>query len=65
MKSSIGIALVALVVGVSGCASRAEMIGAGTGAAAGAAIGGGPLSTIGGAMVGMGAGHVYDQKHDQ
>ena len=65
MKSSIGIALVAAMVGLSGCASRAEMIGAGTGAAAGAAIGGGTMATIGGAMVGYGAGHVYDQKHDQ
>ena len=65
MKSSIGIALVAALVGLSGCASRAEMIGAGAGAATGAAIGGGTLSTLGGAMVGYGAGHVYDQKHDQ
>ena len=65
MKSSIGIALVAAMFALSGCASRAEMIGAGTGAAVGAAIGGGPMSTIGGAMVGYGAGHVYDQKHDQ
>jgi len=63
MKSGIGIALVAAVVAMSGCASRAEMIGAGTGAAAGAAIGGGPMATIGGAMVGYGAGHVYDDKH--
>jgi hypothetical protein len=39
------------------------MVGAGTGAAVGAAVGGGTMSTIGGAMVGFGAGHVYDQKH--
>ena len=63
LKSSIGVAVLAAVVGMSGCASRSELIGAGTGAALGAAVGGGPMATIGGAMVGFGAGHVYDQKH--
>ncbi len=58
IKSSIGIALVASLVGLAGCATQAEMVGAGTGAALGAAVG-----TVGGAMVGYGAGHVYDQKH--
>jgi hypothetical protein len=48
---------------MSGCASRAEMVGAGTGAALGAAIGGGTMATLGGAMVGYGAGNIYDQKH--
>jgi len=62
-KSGIGIAVLAAVVATSGCASRAQMVGAGTGAAVGAAIGGGTMSTLGGAMVGYGAGSVYDQKH--
>jgi hypothetical protein len=62
-KSSIGIAVLAAAAAISGCASQAEMVGAGTGAAVGAAVGGGTMSTIGGAMVGFGAGHVYDQKH--
>jgi hypothetical protein len=62
-RSSIGIAVVAALVGISGCASQAEMVGAGTGAAIGAAVGGGPMATIGGAMVGFGAGNVYDQRH--
>jgi hypothetical protein len=62
-KSSIGIALVASLVGIAGCASQAEMVGAGTGAAIGAAVGGGTMATVGGAMVGYGAGHVYDQRH--
>ena len=63
LKSSIGIVLAAALVGISGCASQAEMVGAGTGAAIGAAVGGGTLSTVGGAMVGYGAGHTYDQRH--
>ena len=64
MKSGIGIAaLVAALVGMSGCSSQAQLVGAGTGAAVGAAVGGGTLSTIGGAMVGYGAGSAYDQKH--
>jgi len=62
-KSSIGVAVLAAVVGMSGCASQSELVGAGTGAAVGAAVGGGTMSTLGGAMVGFGAGHVYDQKH--
>ena len=62
-KSSIGVGLLAALVGISGCASQAEMVGAGTGAALGAAVGGGTIATVGGAMVGYGAGHVYDQRH--
>ncbi|HUQ73505.1 MAG TPA: hypothetical protein VM183_02180 [Burkholderiales bacterium] len=54
----------AAVAGVSGCASQAQLVGAGTGAAIGAAVGGGPMATIGGAMVGYGAGHVYDQRRN-
>ena len=64
LKSGIGIALVASLVGLSGCASKAETIGAAGGMAAGAAVSnGGTLGTLGGAMVGFGAGHAYDQKH--
>ena len=62
-KSSIAVAVVAAVVGFSGCASRSQLMGAGTGAAVGAAVGGGTMATIGGAMVGYGAGTIYDQKH--
>ena len=40
LKSSIGVAVLAAVVGMSGCASQSELIGAGTGAAVGAATGG-------------------------
>jgi len=63
LKSSIGVAVLAAVVGISGCASRSQLVGAGTGAAVGAAVGGSTISTIGGAMVGYGAGTVYDAKH--
>ena len=63
LKSSLGIAVLAAVVGISGCGTQAQMVGAGTGAAVGAAVGGGPMATIGGAMVGYGAGSVYDQRH--
>ena len=63
MKSRIAMVFAAAVVALGGCASQAEMVGAGTGAAVGAAVGGGTLATLGGAMVGYGAGHTYDQKH--
>jgi len=63
LKSSIAVTVIAAIAGLSGCASQAELVGAGTGAAVGAAVGGGKVATIGGAMVGYGAGHVYDQKH--
>jgi len=64
MKSRIAVVFAAAVMALSaGCASQAEMVGAGTGAAVGAAVGGGTLATLGGAMVGYGAGHTYDQKH--
>jgi hypothetical protein len=62
-KSSIAVAVLAAAVGISGCASRSQLMGAGTGAAVGAAVGGSTMSTIGGAMVGYGAGTRYDQKH--
>lgn len=61
--SKIAAVVLAAVAGISGCASRAELVGASTGAAVGAAIGGGTMSTIGGAMVGYGAGRTYDQRN--
>jgi hypothetical protein len=62
-KSGIGIALLASLVGIAGCASQAETVGAATGAAIGAAVGGGTIATVGGAMVGYGAGRAYDERH--
>jgi len=63
-KSSIAVALAAAVVGISGCATRAETIGMGAGMATGAAVGGGTMGTVGGAMVGYAAGRAYDQRHN-
>jgi hypothetical protein len=49
---------------LGGCATQAETVGAAGGAAIGAAVGGGSkLSTIGGAMVGYGAGKAYDRRN--
>lgn len=62
-KSGIAAAVLAAVVGISGCATQAETVGAATGAAVGAAMGGGTVATVGGAMVGYGAGHAYDERH--
>jgi len=62
-KSSVGIALLASLVGIAGCATQAETVGAATGAAIGAGLGGGTIGTVGGAMVGYGAGRSYDQHH--
>ena len=56
IKSSVAIAVLASVVGISGCASKAETIGMGAGMATGAAVGGG-------AMVGYAAGRAYDQRN--
>lgn len=64
-RTKIGIALVASLVGVAGCASKAQTIGTATGAAIGAAVSdGGKIGTIGGAMVGYGLGRVYENRHD-
>ena len=63
-KTGIAAAALAAAVGMSGCATRAETIGAGAGMAAGAALGGGTIGTVGGAMVGYAAGRHYDQKHN-
>jgi hypothetical protein len=64
-RTKIGIALVASLVGVAGCATKAQTIGTATGAAIGAAVSdGGKIGTIGGAMVGYGLGRVYENRHD-
>ncbi len=64
-RTKIGIALVASLVGVAGCASKAQTIGTAAGAAIGAAVSdGGKIGTIGGAMVGYGLGRVYENRHD-
>jgi hypothetical protein len=58
-----GIVAVLLAIG-SGCASQAQTVGAAGGAAIGAAVGGGSaMSTIGGAMVGYGAGTAYERRN--
>ena len=62
-RSGIGIAVLASLIGVTGCATRAETVGAATGVAAGAALGGGALETIGGGMVGYAAGRSYEEHH--
>lgn len=64
IKSGITVALLASMVGLTGCATRAETIGMGAGMATGAAVGGGGIGTVGGAMVGYAAGRAYDQRHD-
>ena len=64
-KSSLGIALLASVVGLSGCASRAATVGTFSGAALGAGLGGGAMGTVDGAMVGYAAGRSYDEHHSQ
>ncbi|MBV9191471.1 MAG: hypothetical protein JO292_00935 [Betaproteobacteria bacterium] len=64
IKSGIGIALLATFVGLSGCATKAETIGTAGGMAAGAAVSnGGMMGTLGGAMLGYGAGRAYEDKH--
>lgn len=63
IKSGLAVAALAAVVGISGCASRAETIGTGLGVATGAAVGGGKIGAIGGGMVGYAAGRAYDQRN--
>ena len=60
----VGSLLVSLA-GVGGCATQAETVGAATGAAVGAAMGGGTIGTVGGAMVGFGAGRAYDERRNR
>ena len=58
--------LLVWLAGVGGCATQAETVGTATGAAVGAAVGGGSaIGTIGGAMVGFGAGKAYDQRQNR
>lgn len=64
IKSTIGIALLASVVGIGGCATRAETVGTFSGAAVGAGLNGGTIGTVGGAMVGYAAGRAYDARHN-
>jgi hypothetical protein len=61
-RAGIVIAVFASLAGVAGCASQAETVGAASGAAIGAAVGGGTIGTIGGAMLGYGAGRAYDDR---
>ena len=64
LKSGIGIAVVASLVGLAGCATKAETIGTAGGMAAGAAVSnGGTLGTLGGALLGYGAGRAYEDRH--
>jgi hypothetical protein len=65
LKSSLGVAVLAAVIGVSGCASRAETVGAATGVAIGAGIGGGTLGAVGGGLLGYGIGSKYDERQNQ
>jgi hypothetical protein len=62
IRAGIVIGLFASLTGIAGCASRAETVGAATGAAIGAAVGGGTIGTVGGAMLGYGAGRAYDDR---
>lgn len=64
MRPGIAIALVTSLVGLAGCATKAETIGTAGGMAAGAAVSnGGMLGTLGGAMLGYGAGRAYEDHH--
>jgi hypothetical protein len=59
----IGFALSASLLG--GCASKAALVGTGMGAAAGAAVGGGTLSTVAGGVIGYQAGKRYDERNNR
>ena len=64
-KASLVVAVFTSLSGLAGCASQAETVGAASGAAIGAAVGGGTIGTVGGAMVGYGAGRAYDQRKNR
>ena len=64
-RAAIVVSLLASLTGLSGCATQAETVGAATGAAVGAAMGGGTIGTVGGAMVGYGAGRAYDERKNR
>jgi hypothetical protein len=57
----IGIAASAALLG--GCASKEALVGTAAGAAMGAAIGGGKLSTVAGGVVGYQAGKRYEERN--
>ncbi len=63
IRSGFAIMLATSLIGLAGCATQAETVGAATGAAIGAGVGGGTMGTVGGAMVGYAAGRSYDQRH--
>jgi len=64
MYKLLALAVCASIIGISGCASKAETAGTLGGAAIGsAASGGGVLGTAAGGVVGYEAGKVYDEKH--
>jgi len=62
-KSLLGVPVLAALIGIAGCATRAESVGTFGGAALGAGLGGGTMGTVGGAMVGYAAGRAYDEHH--
>ena len=63
-KSAISIALLACVVGIAGCASRAQTAGTVGGAAVGYGVtGGSTIGTVAGGVVGNQAGKEYDRRH--
>ena len=62
-KSFLAVPVLAALVGLTGCATRAETVGTFTGAAVGAGLGGGNMGTVGGAMVGYAAGRAYGDHH--
>lgn len=64
IRSTIGIAVLASLIGLGGCATKAETVGAATGLAVGAALDGGAMGKVGGAMVGYAAGRAYDTHHN-
>ncbi len=64
MKAAIiGFVLSAALLG--GCASQSELVGTSLGAAAGAAVGGGTLSTVAGGVIGYQAGKRYEERNNR
>jgi len=64
-KSTLAITISAVLTGLAGCASRAELVGTAAGAAVGSAIGGSTVSTVAGGVVGYAAGKRYDEKRQR
>ena len=64
LKSAISVALLASILGVAGCASRAQTVGTAGGAAVGYGVtGGSAIGTVAGGVVGNQAGKEYDRRH--